>query len=174
MFANPKQNVAKLGLQEGMKVADFGAGTGFYVKALSEKVGHTGRVYAIEVQKDMVKKLEHDLKEWGITNVECIWGDIENESGTKLADNSMDAVVISNVLFQASDKLGLIDEAKRITKQGGKILLIDWQESYSGMGPAPIHVISEKSAKELFLNRGFKKAESIPHSDHHYGIIFEY
>jgi ubiquinone/menaquinone biosynthesis C-methylase UbiE len=150
MFTNPEQNILHLGLTEGMRVADFGAGTGFYSKACSPKVGYSGKVYAIEVQKDLVKKLESEIKQWGFSNIECIWGDIERRGGTKIADRSMDAVIISNVLFQAEDKLGLIDEAKRVLKKGGKVLLIDWIESFGGMGPIPEHVVTENMAKELF------------------------
>ena len=174
MFANPKKNIAQLGLREGMRVADFGAGAGHYLKPLSEQVGITGKVYGIEVQKDMVKKLESQIKEWGISNVECIWGDIERDGGTKIAKHSMDAVVVSNVLFQVSDKLGLIDEVKRVLKPDAKVLLVDWSESFNGMGPAPMHVVSEKQAEDLFEGRGFILTEKISSSDHHYGIIFTY
>jgi ubiquinone/menaquinone biosynthesis C-methylase UbiE len=174
MFLNPKLSVGQLDLMEGMRVADFGAGTGFNVKVASSRVGNTGRVYAIEVQKDMVKKLEKDLKEWGVSNTECIWGDIERDGGSKLSDKSMDAVIISNVLFQVSDKLGLIDEAKRVLKHGGKLLLVDWKDSYNNMGPTPIHVVKEDVARDLFISRGFKLLENISTSPHHYGIIFKY
>jgi ubiquinone/menaquinone biosynthesis C-methylase UbiE len=174
MFTNPEQNILHLELAEGMHVADFGAGTGAYSKAASVRVGHTGKVYAIEVQKDLLKRLENDIKNWGITNIDCIWGDIERKNGTKISDKSIDAVIISNVLFQAEDKLGLIDEAKRILKKGGKVLLIDWSESFGGMGPIPEHVVTEIIAKELFEGRGFKLEESIFTSIHHYGIIFKY
>ncbi len=172
MFSNPEQNVAKLGLREGMIVADFGAGTGFYSKAVAERVGSSGRVYAIEVVKDMVKKLEADLIGWRIKNVDCIWGDIERLGGTKIADATVDAVIISNVLFQAEDRLGVIDEAGRILKKGGKVLLIDWSDSFGGMGPAPTHVVSQKTAEEIFSKRGFKFIENISAGAHHYGIIF--
>jgi ubiquinone/menaquinone biosynthesis C-methylase UbiE len=174
MFTNPEQNILHLGLTEGMRVADFGAGTGFYSKACSPRVGYTGKVYAIEVQKDLVKKLESEIRQWGLSNIECIWGDIERRGGTKIADRSMDVVIISNVLFQAEDKLGLIDEAKRILKKGGKVLLIDWSGSFGGMGPIPEHVVTENMAKELFEKRGFKLIENISTSAHHYGIIFTY
>ena len=60
MFSNPEQNVLQLGLREGMRVADFGAGSGAYSLASGKKVGHTGHVYAIEVQKNLVKKLESE------------------------------------------------------------------------------------------------------------------
>jgi ubiquinone/menaquinone biosynthesis C-methylase UbiE len=172
MFANPDHCVAQLGLQEGMRIADFGAGTGFYAKAASYRVGHTGKVYAIEVQKGLVKKLESEIRTEGITNVDCIWGDIEKLHGTKIADKTMDAVIVSNVLFQVEDKLGLIDEAKRVLKKNGKVLLIEWSDSFGGMGPAPHHVVSKEKAQELFERRGFKVLETISANDHHYGIIF--
>lgn len=172
MFSNPEQNVAALSLQEGMIVADLGCGTGFYSRAASKRVGNTGRVYAVEVQKEMVKKLESDLKESGITNVDCIWGNIEKLGGTKIADQSVDVIILANILFQADDKLGLIDEAKRILKKNGRILLVDWSDSFSGMGPAPMHVVTEARAEELFTKRGLKRASSISASEHHYGIIF--
>src|SRR5680860_1853680 len=123
MFSNPEKNIAQLNLREGMYVADFGAGVGLYSKFASKKVGESGKVYAVEVQKDFVHKLEGELKDWKISNVECVWGDIERLGGTKIADRSMDVVIISNVLFQAEDKLGLVDEAKRVLKSDGSCLL---------------------------------------------------
>lgn len=174
MFTNPAQNILHLGLKEGMRVADFGTGTGAYSKAISPKVGYTGKVYAIEVQKELVKKLESELKHWGLSNVECIWGDIERRGGTKIADHTMDRVIISNVLFQAEDKLGLIDEARRILKKEGEVLLIDWSESFGGMGPTAQNIVTEFMAREMFEKRGFKFVEKISTSAHHYGIIFKY
>lgn len=172
MFVNPEQNVAKLGLMEGMRVADLGTGTGFYAKACSKRVGHTGRVYAVEVQKDMVKKLEQDVKEWGISNIDCIWGDIEKLGGTKIADSSMDAVIVANVLFQAEDKIGLIDEVKRILDKNGKILLVDRNVSLAPNTHAKHYVVTADKATALFVDRGFKVEETIVISDHQYGIIF--
>ena len=172
MFSNPDQNVAQLGLMEGMRVADFGAGTGAYSLSLSKRVGHTGHVYAVEVQKGLVKKLEDELKSWNVSNVECIWGNIEKLHGTKIADHSMDAIVVANVLFQAEDKVGLIDEASRILKRGGRVLFIDWLSSFSNMGPSPMHIVLPNMAIDLFTKRGFKFLERINTGAHHYGIIF--
>ena len=172
MFSNPEQNILKLGLMEGMHVADLGAGTGAYSLSAGRHVGHTGHVYAIEVQKGLVKRLESEIKDFGASNVECIWGDIEKKHGTKIADHSMDAIIVANVLFQAQDKLGLIDEAKRILKKGGKLLFIDWKESFGGMGPVPLDIVTEDVAIDLFIKRGFKLQEKITTSSHHYGIIF--
>lgn len=172
MFSNPEQNVLKLGLKEGMRVADFGAGSGAYSFVLSKRVGITGVVYAIEVQKNLVKRLESEIKEKGASNISCIWGDIEKNGGTKIADHSMDAIIVSNVLSLAQDKIGVIDEAKRLLKKGGKLLFIDWLSYTSGKSPAPDHIVDPKMAEALFTKRGFKLSEKIFTSSHHYGIIF--
>lgn len=172
MFSSPNQNVAQLNLKEGMVVADFGAGTGAYSKAASLLVGNTGKIYAIEVQKDLVKKLESDLKFWSGSNIECIWGDIEKLRGTKIADHSVDAVIVANVLFQVPDRIGLIDEARRILKRNGKVLLVEGSASLAGIGPDPSRSIDKKQAEELFTKRGFKLLENISTNNYHYGIIF--
>lgn len=174
MFTNPEHNILHLGLKEGMRVADFGAGAGFYSRACSSRVGSTGKVYAVEVQKELVKKLESDLKHLGISNIDCIWGDIEVKGGTKLADHSVDVVIISNILSQVKDKLGVIDESRRILKNDGKLLLIDWSSSFGNMISNSDHIISVDKAKELFEKRGFKFSEEISTTEHHYGIIFTY
>jgi len=174
MFLNPEQNVAKMKLREGMKVADLGAGPGLYARALSKRVGNNGKVYAVEVQKNLISHLQSELKRWNISNVECIWGDIERLGGTKIADKTMDAVVVSNVLFQVHDKLGFVDEIKRILKPKSQLLIIDWSESFGGMGPELGAVMSKSKTEELFSKKGFKIVENVSVGAHHYGIIMEY
>ncbi|MBP6908362.1 MAG: class I SAM-dependent methyltransferase [Candidatus Pacebacteria bacterium] len=173
MFSDPEKNIAQFGLREGMKVADLGSGTGYYTRAVSSRVGPSGHVYAIEVQKGLVKRLESELKELGYKNVECIWADVETKGGTKLADESVDAVILSNILFQVSDILGLITETRRILKHGGKVLVVDWVQSFDGMGPAPYTVVPEKKARDMFRERGFKEIQTISAGPYQYGIIFE-
>jgi ubiquinone/menaquinone biosynthesis C-methylase UbiE len=173
MFINPEKCVARLGLKEGMKVVDLGAGFGIYSKLSSSRVGHTGKVFAVEVQKEFVKKLEADVKEWNIKNIDCIWGDIEKKHGTKIADGFADAVIVSNVFFQVEDKLGLIDEARRIMKHGGNLLFIDWN-STSPLAPNASKSFNSKKVRELFESRGFKFIEDVVAGVHHYGIIFKH
>jgi ubiquinone/menaquinone biosynthesis C-methylase UbiE len=107
----------------------------------------------------------------GLKNVEVIWGDIERLGGTKIKDASADAVVISNVLFQAEDKKGLLLEAKRVLKAGGKLLLVDWRESFSNLGPAPESVVTADAARALCEREGFVLKKEIPAGEHHYGFI---
>lgn len=174
MFANPESNIAQFNLREGMRVADFGAGAGGYTKSISSHVGHTGRVYAVEIQEVLFKKLIEEVKNYPLKNVECIMGDLEVRGGSKLADKSMDAVVVSNILFQSEDKLSLIEEIKRVLKPKGRVLVIDWADSFGGMGPAPVYLVPKIKAEHLFIDRGFRVLENISAGSHHYGIIFIY
>jgi len=171
-FSEPRENVMHLALREGMKVADFGTGTGHYARTAAAIVGREGRVYAIDVQEDVLKHAELNMGRHGHGVVEYVWGNIEKRAGTKLRDASIDAVILANVLFQVEDRAGLIEEIRRVLKQGGKILVVDWAGSYSGMGPASEQVVTERTAEELFINAGFHKTEGFRAGPHHYGLIF--
>ena len=154
MFADPQGNIEQFGLQDGMIVADLGAGTGAYTIAAARKVMGNGRVYAVEVQKEVLSSLENSVAKEGLSNVEVLWGDIERLGGTKIGDRKVDAVIASNVLFQVEDKKGFVQEIKRILKPEGKVLLIDWQDSFGGMGPQGADIILPDAAKMLFKQEG--------------------
>jgi ubiquinone/menaquinone biosynthesis C-methylase UbiE len=98
MFANPEENIGRLHLKEGEKVADFGAGTGAYAIAAGKKVGGGGKVYAVEVQDTLLPRIANAAREAGLSNVKTLWGDIEEVGGTAIPDQSVDAVILSNVL----------------------------------------------------------------------------
>lgn len=170
-FTNPIKNINELGVYDGMTVVDLGAGTGAYTIPLAERVGESGRVYAVEVQKDFLTNIKDAAAAHGLKNVEVIWGDIERLGGTKIKDASADAVVVSNVLFQAEDKAGLLLEAKRILKTGGKLLLVDWKDSFKNLGPTPDAIVSADAARALCEHEGFILKKEIPAGEHHYGFI---
>lgn len=171
-FSNPEKNIKHLNLKEGDVVADFGSGSGHYVFPLSNVVGEPGKVYAVDIQKSLLMKIGKDLTQKGIQNIETIWGDVEKPNGSKLRTSSLDALVASNILFQVEEKNGLIIEIKRVLKPGGKVLLVDWSESFGGIGPQEKDVVKEENAKILFENAGFSLQESVQAGNHHYGIVF--
>lgn len=172
MFSHPHNNIDQLGLMPGMKVADLGAGVGAYAIPAAQTVGEKGRVYAVEVQRDLVAKLKVNAEHAGLKNIEYLWGNIEQRGGTHIADELVDFVIIANVLFQAGDKPGLVAEVRRIVKKGGKVAVVDWKASFGGIGPAVQEVVNEATAKELFVQHGFQHVRGISAGDHHYGLIF--
>ena len=171
-FTNPEANITALGVHEGMVIADFGAGTGAYTIPLAKRVGESGHVYAIEVQKEFLTNIKNGAVQQGLKNLSVVWGDVERLGGTKIKDKTVDAVVVSNVLFQAEDKKGLIEEAKRILKTGGELLLIDWSGSFNNLGPAPKMVVTENTARTMFEAEGFVFKKKLSAGNHHYGLVF--
>ncbi len=168
MFSDPASNLAKLGLTEGMKVVDLGAGSGFYSIESAKKVGSSGRVYAVEVQKDLLERLRSVAAKDGLRNIEAVWGNIEKIGGTKLREAIADRVIASNVLFQITKPDDFALEIKRILKPGGKLLLVDWSE-VSTLGPKT--VVPQMKAETLFEKNGFKLDQTFGAGDHHYGLV---
>jgi len=171
-FANPRDNVLQLGLREGMKIGDLGAGSGHYALAAAAAVGETGVVYAIDVQEDILRHLKDAAERAGLHNLETVWGDIEKKGGTKLKDQVLDAAILSNVMFQVGHHAGALEEVRRIVRPGGKVLVIDWAGSYGHLGPPPNHVVAEHEAEKLFIDAGFYKAKGFRAGPHHYGLVF--
>lgn len=154
-------------------VADFGTGSGFYALALAKRVGNSGRVYAVDVQKELLTKLANKAKEDRLGNLEIVWADIDQLGGTKLADSSLDAVVISNVLFQSEHRENLAKEALRVLKHGGEALIIDWADSYGGLGPKADHIFKASNAEVLFTKNGFGLVKNFDAGEHHWGLLFK-
>ena len=171
-FSNPEKNIKHLNLKEGDVVADFGAGSGHYVFPLSLLVGDSGKVYAVDIQKGLLLKLQKDIIQKDFQNIETIWGDVEKINGSKLRTGSLDALIASNILFQVENKDSFIKECYRVLKPNGKILIVDWSESFGGIGPSPQSVVREESAKEMLEKNNFIFKEGMPAGNHHYGLIF--
>jgi ubiquinone/menaquinone biosynthesis C-methylase UbiE len=173
MFSDPGKNIEQFDLGKGSFVADLGTGAGFYSFAAAEAVGSLGKVYAVDVQKDMLEKLKNEARNVRhLTNIDIVWADLEHIGGTRLRENSLDAVIIANVFFQLEKKDNTCLEIKRILKPGGRVLFIDWASSFGGIGPQPQDVFTEDMAKKLFEKHGFKEDRTISAGAQHYGIIF--
>ncbi len=171
-FAHPKRNVAALGVTPGLSVADFGSGSGIYVLHIAEELQNSGRVYAIDVQLDLLKRVKNEANRRGFKNVDIIWTDLEHPGSSKLADRTLDLVLVSNLLFQVENKAAVLAEAWRVLKPSGRLVIIDWAESFGGLGPQKGDVVSREKALELAKENGFELLREFPAGAHHYGLIF--
>lgn len=171
---NDAQDILKnFAIPQGSIVADLGVGIGHIALGLAEKVGETGKVFAVDIQKPMLERLAKEAGEKGYKNIEIIWGDIEVVGGTKVRANFIDAAVLANVLFQIDAKAGLVHEISRIMKVGGKLLVVDWSESFGGLGPKPEAVVDATTARRIFETGPFEWKGDMPAGDHHYAMVFE-
>jgi SAM-dependent methyltransferase len=173
MFMDPMRTLLACNLETTNSVADFGAGSGFVARAAASIVSG-GNVFAVEINRDLVARLTREANDAKLTNLHPLWGDIEIPNGSSIENESMDFVILSNIMFQLDDKPGCVKEAMRVLKPGGRLLVLDWSESFGGMGPAPHHVFTKEIAEELFTRAGLTKlSENIPAGEHHYAILFK-
>lgn len=172
MFSQPEKNIEQFSVDPGMKVADLGSGAGFYTLVLSKHVGKTGKVFAVDIQQELLMKLKNEAFAKGLDNIEIIWGDVDELNGSHLADNSIDRVLVANTLFQADDREAVAKEAYRILKPKATALLIDWTDSFGGLGPHASRVVKPEQGRVVFEKAGFSFLRDIRAGDHHYGMIF--
>lgn len=172
MFSDPQKNIEQLGVDPGTKVADLGSGSGFYSLALAKAVGPQGRVFAVDVQQELLTKLKAEAMHHHLENIEVIWGDVDEPHGSRLEDASMDRVLVTNTLFQVDHKDALVAEAFRIVKPKGRVLLVDWTDSFGGLGPHPARVVKPEQGRALFERAGFTYVRDIQAGAHHYGMVF--
>jgi len=172
-FSDPEHNVAQFGIHIGDHVADLGTGAGHYALALAKAVEISGKVYAVDIQKDLLKELAVRAHEVGVPNILAIAADIEKSHGTGLEDESVDAALTANALFQVEEKFAFLKEAFRILKKGGRILVIDWKGSFRGIGPPEKYIFSEDSLQDLMEEIGFTFIRTIDAGEYHYGLIFK-
>ena len=163
---NPENILKELNLQNSMVVVDFGAGSGGWSLPLA-KILSEGRVIAVDILEGPLSALSGKAKLAKIINIQTMAADVEK--GTKIIANSCDLVLMTNLLFQCENKKAVLEEGKRILKDGGRILFIDWKKSVS-FGPrdravAPEEIIKIAESVGLSVERQFEA------SPYHYGII---
>lgn len=171
-FVIPNVVATHFHLREGDVIGDFGAGSGYFVEILSKLVGPEGRVYACEIQQELVEKIGDLARSKGLQNVDPLWCDIEEAEGAKIAAGILDTALLVNTFFQIEDKETAIAEIARTLKKGGKLFVIDWSESFAGLGPQPGHIVSEQEARAIVEGSGFVFERSFDAGDHHYGLAF--
>ena len=168
-FIDPNKILDKLELREDMQAVDFGCGSGGWVIPLAQRL-EEGSVCALDIMEEPLSALRAKIEMARLVNIKIIQSDIENQNGSKLTTDSLDLVLITNLLFQVEDEKAVLTEAKRILKSGGKILVVEWLAD-SSLGPKEKRV-SAKKVKQLAIEIGFKLEEEFGAGACHYGLIF--
>ena len=171
-FVDPEKIVSHFHIRPGDSVADIGAGSGFLLEPLVRAVGEEGVVYACEIQKNLVDTLHDVVRQKNLAGVQVIWCDVEAPEGTKLRDGAVDIALAVNTLFQFEEKAAAAKEIVRITRAGGKIAVVDWTDSFGGLGPHPGHVVSLDDTRAYFESEGCVYEGQFDAGDHHYGVLF--
>jgi ubiquinone/menaquinone biosynthesis C-methylase UbiE len=126
-------------------------------------------------EKSRYAKATQDKKNYEPLNQNIIpvWGDIEEIEGTRLRDDSIDNILISNVFYLLKHKKTAILEMKRVLKKFGKILFIDWHKH---LGSSTLHkerVLNEKDITNMFTEVGFVVHPRVHKDEHHFVLLIE-
>ena len=172
-FLHPAKVIYAAGVHEGMKIADFDAGSGFFTRAAARAVGVGGEVWAVDAQPEALPRIKNLALQEGLRNVEVVRGNVEHLGGTNLRDATFDFCIVANTLFTVECKSCLAGEAARILKKNGKVLLVDWRDSFGGLGPQPEHLVKESEMRKLFEENGFVYRGDVPAGAYHWGCILQ-
>jgi len=163
----------KVGLAEGMNVGDLGCGNlGYFSVPAAKIVGKKGTVYAVDILKSVLQSVVHIAKQEGLDNIKAIWSNLEIVGATKVPANSLDLTILINMLFQSTDDAKVFLESYRLTKSGGKLVVIDWLMISTPFGPELNKRIKKEEAVTLAQAAGFKFSEEFAAGPYHFGLIF--
>jgi ubiquinone/menaquinone biosynthesis C-methylase UbiE len=157
-WQQPARVIESLELRPGDRVADLGAGGGYFTFRLAEAVGETGRVYAVDVDEDMVSYLKERAEEEGFDNVEAVLASFDDP---RLPDGEIDLLFTSNTYHHLEDRVAYFSRVRSDLKPGGRVAVVDFQEDASwfvrwfGHGTEGATVTEEMTAAGYRLEREF-------------------
>lgn len=172
-FFDPAKVLGIFGLDRGVQdLVEFGCGYGTFTLAAAEIA--SGTVYALDIEPAMVDVVLQKCRETGIANVQAMVRDFVSE-GTGLADNSMDAALLFNILHH-EEPVTLIEEALRVLKSNGMLAVIHWNYDPTTprgpdmeIRPRPEQCIEWGRAAGFLFNE--QNRYDLP--PYHYGLLFK-
>jgi SAM-dependent methyltransferase len=143
--------IKNLDLQPTDVVADIGAGSGYHVFRMAPQLTE-GKVFAVDIQPEMLNVMRDKKRELGIDNVELIQGE---EKTTNLPENTIDKILMVDVYHEFSFPREMVASMKRALKPGGVIYLIEYRRENDWVPIKKVHKMTEAQAVKEFEAMGF-------------------
>ena len=153
LWQKPDEIMDALNIADGSRVADVGAGAGWFTVRLARRVGPNGRVYAEDIQQPMLDAIDYRVRREGLTNVDTVPGTPEDPT----LPAGLDAVLIVDVYAEVPDPVSLLTHVAAALKPQGRLGIVDWTKEGGGPGipmdqrVAAAEVIDDAAAAGLTL-----------------------
>lgn len=159
-----------LDIPPGARVADVGAGLGYFTLPMAQAVGVTGRVLAVDPSADACRELAHRAKNAQLSHVEIIQRPAET---TGIPRASLDRILWHTMYHDVHDLGAAIEEMGRILKNGGRWVIVDWLKEDTGMGPPLTVRVSSDQAVDAVASRGFRVVSRFTPGPVTWGLVVE-
>jgi ubiquinone/menaquinone biosynthesis C-methylase UbiE len=167
-WQKPDQVMDALRVAEGTTVADLGAGGGWFTVRLARRVGQSGRVYAVDVQRLMIAAIKRRVEREGLSNVQPVLGELDDPR----LPGQTDAVLIVDAFPEMEDPIAMLRNVARTLKPHGRIGIIDHREGEGGPGPDPQDRVSPATVIARASEAGLKLLEEHKFLPYQFFLIF--
>lgn len=147
-----------IGLKPGMTVAEVGAGTGYVSLRMAKRVGPTGKVYANDLQPEMLELLRNNAAKAGIANVETVLG---GATDPKLPVGQIDLIILVDVYHEFSQPQKMLQGIRAALKPDGRLVQLEYRKEDTAIPINPDHKMSVGEAKAELEAEGFKLETAI-------------
>jgi ubiquinone/menaquinone biosynthesis C-methylase UbiE len=149
----PQAALDALGVQPGMVVADVGAGTGYFAFRIATRVGPTGKVYANDVQPEMLDRIRAKSRRENLSNVETVLG---SEADPRLPAGAMDLILLADVYHELSQPQAMLQKLRAALKPDGRLVLLEYRKEDPTIPIRPDHKMSIAEVRTEVEAEGFK------------------
>jgi ubiquinone/menaquinone biosynthesis C-methylase UbiE len=165
----PETAIDKIGIKPGMVVADVGAGVGYFTVRLAKRVGPTGKIFAVDVQPEMLSTLRQRAAEAKLTNIQPI---LSSESDPRLAENCCDVILMVDVYHEFSQPQAMLQKLRRALKSDGRLVLLEYRKEDPHIPIRSEHKMSVAEAKAEVEAEGYKLDEVLKDLPRQHILIF--
>ena len=152
----------ELGLKPGMDVMDVGAGTGYYSRRMASLVGPNGKVYAIDVQPEMIEMLNAVAIRPGLANIKPVLG---SEKSVTLPDSVADLAIMVDVYHELEFPSEMLTSITRALRPRGRIVFVEYRAEDPRVPIKPLHKMSEAQIRREASQNGLiweRTARTLP------------
>jgi len=170
-FFDPSKILSTLGLDSQTNyVAEFGCGYGTFTIPVAKII--KGKIYAFDIEPEMIRLTKEEAKKQGLSNVEAIQRDFM-ANGSGLKDESIDYAMLFNILH-LENPMALLNEAARVLKKGGKLAIIHWNyDPTTPRGPSMDIRPKPEQSIQWAESAGFIEPAQYDLKPYHYGIVLK-